>query len=339
MSGMTLRPRTTLVLAVAGALALSTWSPSLGQTAVEEAPPAHSPHARAAAVAQPKAFPGAIDTERRGAVRIAYKDRFAANLRTPIGWTGSNHPCRAGHMSARAMRGTLESLNFVRALGGLAPASFSKRLNGPAQKAALIMSANASLSHDPPSDWACWTQAGHDAAGHSNLAFSFPTITAGGAVRQYMDDGGSGNEAAGHRRWIMYAPTLRMGNGMTSTTNALTVFGAATGPSRPNPRWVSWPTAGWFPGPLEPGGRWSLSSGDAGADFSQARVHVAKLDGTALPVQTYPVADGYGPRTIVFQVGDLARHGAYRVTVRGIGLSGRSTPVKHVYMVRLFNPR
>jgi hypothetical protein len=272
-------------------------------------------------------------------VNHAYRARLAANLRTPIGWTGSNQPCRAGHMSGRAMRATLESLNFVRAMGGLAPVSFRKRLNGPAQKAALIMSANASLSHDPPQSWRCWTQAGHDAAGRSNLAWSIPTITAGGAIAQYMDDGGSGNEIAGHRRWIMYPPTVTMGNGMTSTTNALTVFGGAASSSRPDPRWVSWPTDGWFPGPLEPSGRWSLSSGDDSADFSQATAKVVSArTGDSLSVQVYPPANGYGEPTLVFQVSGVRSPGAYTVTVRHIQLSGRPTAVKHVYTVRLFKP-
>jgi uncharacterized protein YkwD len=338
MQRMTFRPRSTLVLAfvAAAAVALGSASASIGQTAASDSPRAGS-HADGSD-ARAEGIRGAIDTGKRGAVNRAYRSRMAANLKTPIGWTGSNHPCRAGQMSAKAMRATLESINFVRALGGVAPVSFAKRLNGPAQKAALIMSANGSLSHDPPSNWACWTQSGHDAAGHSNIAYSFPTITAGGAVKQYMDDGGSGNEVAGHRRWIMYPPTLKMGNGMTSTTNALTVFGGASNPSRPDPRWISWPTAGWFPGPLEPAGRWSLSAGDDGADFSQATVKVQAADGTQLPVQVYSVVNGYGAPTVVFQVGGVGGQGKYTVTVRRIGLSSRPAPVKHVYTVRLFRP-
>jgi hypothetical protein len=289
-----------------------------------------------------KAFRGAINTHSRAAVSRAYKSRLAANLATRIHWTGSNRPCRAGHMSRRANAATLESINFVRAMGGLAPVSFSKRLSANAQKAALIMSANArrrGLSHDPPPSWRCWTRAGHDAAGRSNLAWSIPRITAGSAITQYMDDAGPSNIVVGHRRWVMNPPTLTMGNGMTSTTNALTVFGAATSDSRPDPAWVSWPTAGWFPAPLEPDGRWSLSAGDDGADFSHARVHVETASGAGRRAHKYPVATGYGPPTIVFDVDNVSRPGTYRVTVRGIRLPGRSTRVRHTYTVRLFQPR
>lgn len=287
-------------------------------------------------------FRGAIDTHSRAAVNRAYKTRMAANLGTPIHWTGSNRPCRAGHMSRRANAATLESINFVRAMGGLGPVSFSKRLSDKAQKAALIMSANArqrGLSHDPPRSWRCWTRVGHDAAGHSNLAWSWPRITAGGAIKQYMDDGGASNTVVGHRRWVMNPPTLKMGNGMTSTANALWVFGGAASQSRPEPAWVGWPTAGWFPAPLEPAGRWSLSAGDDGADFSRARVHVETAKGAGRRVHVYPVAVGYGPPTIVFEVSNVSRAGTYKVIVRGIRLPGRAAAVRHSYTVRLFEPR
>jgi hypothetical protein len=240
-------------------------------------------------------------------------------------------------MSTAARRATLESINFVRAMGGIAPVSFSRRLSAKDQRAALIMSANHSLSHFPPRSWRCWTKAGYDAAGHSNLAYSYPRITAGGAIKQYMDDLGANNRIVGHRRWVMYPPSYKMGNGMTSTTNALWVIGPARA-SRPNPAWVSWPTAGWFPSPLEPNGRWSLSSGDDGADFSHARVHVETAAGAGRRVHRFSVAVGYGKPTLVFHVDNIASVGAYKVTVRGIKLPGRATAVRHSYVVRLFDP-
>jgi hypothetical protein len=333
---VTSRARTAILLLSVSTLAVVAAAVSRGDVAAQ-APVDDAGAARDHRVADGKAFRGAIDTSSRAGVRRAYTTRFAANLGTPIHWTGSNQRCRAGHASARAMRATLESVNFVRAMGGLAPVAFRKRFSAKAQKAALIMSANESLSHDPPRSWRCWTRAGHDAAGHSNLAFSFPHITAGGAIKQYMDDGGSNNLAVGHRRWIMYPPTLKMGNGMTSTTNALWVFGP-TSRSRPNPNWVSWPTAGFFPSTLEPQNRWSLSAGVGGADFRQARVHVENASGVVKKVHIYRVQDGYGMPTIVFQVKSIPRVGTFKVTVRGIRLPGRATPVRHSYTVRLFEP-
>ena len=192
--------------------------------------------------------PAGLDTSDRDAVNRAYRGQFAANAGTPIHWTGSNPRCRAGHPSRRAQAATLESLNFVRSLGGLAPVRWSPMLSAKAQRAALIMSANKSLSHTPPRSWKCWSRVGSNAAGHSNLALAFPSITAGGVIGQYMDDMGSSNIFAGHRRWLMNPPATKFGNGSTSTSNALWVLGP-TSDERPNPAWVSWPTRGWFPGP------------------------------------------------------------------------------------------
>jgi uncharacterized protein YkwD len=336
MVAVTSRTRLALGLVSVSALAVASAGVSLGDVAarapVDDTVSSH----QGAPIA--KAFRGAIDTHDRGAVRRAYNTRLAPNLRTPIRWTGSNRRCRAGHMSARAMRATLESVNFVRAMGGLGPVSFNPRLSAKAQKAALIMSANKSLSHVPPRSWRCWTRAGAEAAGHSNLALSYPRITAGGAIMQYMDDTGSNNKVAGHRRWIMYPPTLKMGNGTTTTSNALWIFGGASSASRPNPDWVSWPTTGFFPAPLEPHGRWSLSSGASGARFGQARVHVETASGVVKQVHAYRVASGYGMPTIVFRVKSVPRVGTLRVTVRGIRLPGRTAPVSHSYTVRLFSP-
>jgi hypothetical protein len=103
---------------------------------------------------------------------------------------------------------------------------------------------------------------------------------------------------------------------------------------------VSWPTARWFPAPLEPAGRWSLSSGDDGADFRHARVRVEDPSGAALQVRRFRAEPGIiGEPTVVFHVDGLGRHGAYKVIVRGIRLPGRTAPVRHAYTVRLFQPR
>lgn len=280
-----------------------------------------------------------LHTGNRAAVNRAYLRHFARYRSTRIGWTGRNAGCRAGRPSARAHAATLDSLNFVRALGGLAPVEWNKTLSAKAQKAALIMSANNSLNHFPPRSWKCWTRAGSQAAGNSNLALSYPAITAGGLVEQYMDDEGSFNTVVGHRRWIMYPPTTRMGSGTTATSNALWVLGP-TGRANPNPAWVGWPTAGWFPAPLEPNGRWSLSSGSDATDFSNAHVSVVrKATGQRLRVRAYTVVVGYGKPTLVWHTTGLRATGAYRVTVRGIADPSRASRFARGYTVRLFAPR
>lgn len=278
------------------------------------------------------AGPG-IDTSDRAEVADAWRSRMAPNLDVPSGWTGSVRGCVAGDPSAEAQRATLESINFVRAMAGLDPVAFSGALSNQAQQAALIMTANHALSHDPPRSWDCWTRTGSDAAGRSNIGLTSGQMTAGRSIELYMDDAGSMNHAVGHRRWVLNPFAATMGNGLTSDANALYVMGA-TNTRNANPAWVSWPTAGWFPTQLQPAGRWSLSSGRARADFGRATVTV-KHDGVTLPVKRFSPHDGYGRPTLVFQVRGLRETGAYRVIVRNI--RGAATS-RHEWTVRLFRP-
>lgn len=278
------------------------------------------------------AGPG-IDTSDRAEVAEAWRSRMRPNLGVPSGWTGSVQGCVAGHPSADAQRATLESLNFVRAMAGLDPVAFTGALSNQAQEAALMMTANHSLSHDPPRSWRCWSRTGADAAGRSNIGLTSGQMTAGRSIELYMDDAGSMNQAAGHRRWVLNPWAATMGNGLTSDANALYVMGQ-TDAHNANPAWVSWPTAGWFPTQLQPAGRWSLSSGRARADFRQATVTVTHA-GARLPVKRFAPHNGYGQPTLVFQVRGLQQTGAYRVVVRHI----RGTPSpRHAWTVRLFRP-
>ncbi len=282
---------------------------------------------RLVAVAQP------IDTSDREAVAKAWRTRWDANLSQSAGWTGRVKGCRPGRDSRKAKAATLESVNFARAMAGLDPVRFSRKLSARAQKAALIMAANRSLSHYPPKSWKCWTQVGAAAAGRSNLALSYPRMTAGGAIKLYMDDPGAGNTVVGHRRWVLNPDAEVMGSGLTSTTHALDVFGPQD-KTNADPAWVSWPTPGWFPAPLEPRGRWSLSSGDADTDFSRASV-VVRRGAKRLPVTTYKPQNGYAEPTLVFDVDGVKAPGTYRVTVRHIRHAASAT---RSYKVRLFQP-
>jgi hypothetical protein len=124
-----------------------------------------------------------------------------------------------------------------------------------------------------------------------------------------------------------------MGNGLTSSADALYVLGPSSDKNA-NPAWVAWPTAGWFPAPLQPHGRWSLSSGRSDTDFSHARV-VVKRGTTRLKVTRFRPVSGYAQPTLVFHVGGVRSTGTYKVVVRGIRGAG---PAVHRYRVRLFRP-
>jgi uncharacterized protein YkwD len=290
--------------------------------------------ALAVPVAAVAAVRPAVDTSSRASVRAAYKNVLEPALAVPIGWTGSAGSCTPGAPSANAQQATLTAVNWFRDLAGLAPVTFDAGFSSQAQAAALIMQAQDDLSHDPPPDWACWSQAGHDGAGHSNIALG---AAGARAIALYMEDGGGGNSVAGHRRWVLDPHQQVMGSGSTSGANALYVLGTRD-PSVVGPEWTGWPTAGYFPQQIEPGGRWSLSSSDDTTDFSNATVTVSR-GGTSLPVTVYPVIDGYGDNTLVWQVdpgyGTGRPDQRYDVTVSNIMRNG--VPLTHAYSVTLFD--
>jgi uncharacterized protein YkwD len=280
---------------------------------------------------------GSVNTNDRAAVNSAYLTGFASGMNVPTGWAGSDSRCVAGTQAPGSRTATLRAINFARSMGGLAPVTFSTTLNARSQQTALIMSANRALSHQPPSSWRCWTSTGAANAGRSNLALSYPSITSAGLVSQYLEDAGSSNQAAGHRRWLLNPFTTQMGSGSTNTANAVTVMGP-TSTSRPNPALVGWPTAGWFPDALEPSGRWSLSLGDRALSFRWATVRVWR-NGTLLRVVKNPVVDGYAQPTVVWQMPtSLARSGTFKVEVSAIRRSATSTRYTRSYYVRMFTP-
>lgn len=305
--------------------------------AISVSPASHTIAARAGTRTSGR-WARAVDTTSQSAVQSAYLSAYAPKLSLPIDWIGGSLlGCLPGLSSLTSNNATLTSLNFVRSLAGLAPVVFSRSLNASAQRAALMMAANNTLSHNPPSGWKCWTPAGARSASRSNLILAYPSLNAGEVTDLYMSDPGSTNDAAGHRRWILYPFTTVMGIGSTAVSNALTVIGP-TSASRPNPRWVGWPTAGYFPNPLEPNGRWSLSAGLRNVSFAHA--HVSVFQGsTSIPVHQYGVHSGYGNPTIVWQMpNSFDKTVPYRVVVTGIRQPGVKRALHAAYTVRLFTP-
>ncbi|HEX2296314.1 MAG TPA: CAP domain-containing protein [Actinomycetota bacterium] len=291
----------------------------------------------AAAVFVPSAAPAGIA---QGATRADVQRGFLQDvmpaLEVPIGWTGDAAACDPGAPSAAAQDATLITLNFVRDLAGLDATSFDPALSAKAQQAALMMHANDALDHFPPQTWRCWTAEGAEAASSSNLALG---MTGAEAILGYMEDSGDGNEAVGHRRWILRPETGLFGSGSTSQANALWVFGEDA-PGARVPQWVPWPVAGYFPSPLEPLGRWSLSASDEAVTFENATVTVTGPSGAALPVDAYPPQEGFADNALVWEVSGvtLPRDDSvrtYHVTVSGI--TG-GTATSYEYDVHLFSP-
>jgi hypothetical protein len=289
----------------------------------------------------------AVDVSSRHSVLRFYRDAYLATQGTPLGWTGSQAACTPGTTSTAYRDAITSRINFFRAMAGVPGAiAFSDQANQLAQAAALMMSANRSLSHTPPSDWLCYSSAGAEGAGSANLHLSGAPAD---PITGYMRDAGAGNAALGHRRWLLYPQTQTMGTGDVPAAggypgaNALVVFDGFMWQSRPAVRdgFVAWPPPGFVPYPVV-FARWSFSY--PGADFSAAVVSMT-LNGAAVPLAQHPPVTGYGENTLAWIPLDLhdgaawprpAADVTYVVTLTNVRLDGQ--PRDFTYNVTIFDP-
>jgi uncharacterized protein YkwD len=278
----------------------------------------------------------AIPTQDRAAVANAYTNVYlpAAAVTAPPPEPDAVTNCAAGAPPTGLQEATLTLVNYFRGMSQVGPVSFDPTFSAKAQQAALMMYANTALDHDPPSSWTCYSADGAEGAGHSNLCLC---VASAAAIRTYMDDPGVSNTGAGHRWWLQRPTTQTMGNGAVGRANALWVVGAEDAVSAP--LYPSWPSAGYFPEQLEPGGRWSFTAWDASYDLSSASVDVLDGNGSRVPVTVYPVeTSGH----LVFEVGTLRAPAGidvdrYTVTVTNILAGGAPVP-PYTYSVDLFDP-
>ncbi|MCA0351900.1 MAG: CAP domain-containing protein [Chloroflexi bacterium] len=242
-----------------------------------------------------------LDINNRQSVVNFYTNFYLPSEGVTDGWTGSQASCNAGTTSQAYRDAILLRVNYFRKMAGMAAVTLNESYNSQAQQAALMMSRNNSLSHSPPTSWACYTAAGKTAAGKSNLYLG---QIGPGAITGYMLDPGAGNSAAGHRRWILYPQNKSIGTGDVPSrsgyagSNALYVITSDFGTARPATRteYVPWPPEGFVPYQVV-FGRWSFSLHNG--NFTNATVTM-RQGNTTIPVTKETVAFNMGENTIVW---------------------------------------
>jgi uncharacterized protein YkwD len=294
-----------------------------------------------------------VNPAQRESSRIFYNSIYRASEGVASGWTGNLAVGFAGTTSQAFRDSTVLRINYFRAMAGLpAAVSFSDVYNAKDQQAALMMSANNQLNHTPPASWLYYTAAGAEAASRSNLALG---SVGSRSIDAYIQDYGANNDAAGHRRWILYPATSLMGSGDADvpadsalySANALWVVDdAALLAPRPATResFVAWPPPGFVPYQLV-FRRWSLAY--AGADFSQATVSMQR-GGQSVPVRLESLHSGYGENTLVWVPDNLdaneynplltAPNGDVTTTVTVSNVRVGGVPQTFSYQVTAFNP-
>ncbi len=271
------------------------------------------------------AVPQIVNSD-RAQVAATYRSAVQQNLLLNPQWNGSAATCRAGTSSNTFDAATVETMNWFRSMAGLRTVSENTSQASAAQQTALMMHAQNALSHSPASGWSCYTKAGADAAGASNLTLG---LVGAHSIIGQIEDAGAGNEALGHRRWLLFPELTNVGVANTSRASAIQVVGANNfGTRYSETDWVSWPPPGFVPeDTVYP--RWSMSyAGSGTVNLSGARVTVTE-NGRNLQVRILPNHNGFGDPTLGWEVigsnptapGDVV----YNVNVTGVTIDGRAT--------------
>lgn len=306
------------------------------------------------------AVPLSVDIGDRNDVVAFYQCIYNAstNGNSKISWTGSVAGCDPGTTSAAFKDDVRRRVNWFRAMGTLpADIEFDTNKNSKAQAAALIMSENDALSHDPATDFGtngCWTPEGQDAASHGNLALGVFGVN---AMDGYVQDPGGGNTAVGHRRWLLFPKQAKMGTGDIPAggqpaANCLYVIDSSShrATNAVQGQYYAWPPAGFVPSAtVYP--RWSLHFSTpvfGSPTFGSATVSMTHVgSGSNIPVTVVHRYTGgalAGDPTIVWEPdwssfgGSAPGEQEVEVRVTGVtpGASGASTSV--TYRVTAINP-
>lgn len=173
--------------------------------------------------------------------QVCYAWRCARSSMSEGTWNGNAATCTAGDLDGTGRNNALQLLNIYRYIAQLPAVTLDSTRNQKAQACALMMDAANALSHTPDAGWPCYTAAGAEAAGKSN-------ISTGSAVRSidmYMSDYGTGNAATlGHRRWLLSNSLGPVGIGGTNDGSCHWVIGGSGAAAK---SWMSWPPPGPVP--------------------------------------------------------------------------------------------
>jgi uncharacterized protein YkwD len=242
---------------------------------------------------------GMLDLADRHISRAFFSSVYNASEGVPIGWNGDTSTCNAGTTTKEFQDAVLTRVNYYRAMAGVPDQIvFDTTLCSQAQQAALMMSANGTLSHNPPANWACYSQEGAQAASRCNLSWGNNGYD---AVTSQMRDNGSNNASVGHRRWLLHPLTQEMGTGDVAgegnyrKANAIWVVGNPGGPVAQSGA-IAWPPSGYVPYPVV-FARWSVTY--RGASLGNASITMIQ-DGNPVNIRVEPPPTGSATDTLVW---------------------------------------
>lgn len=241
-------------------------------------------------------------------------------------WNGSTSGCDAGDVDMDIQTKVANRINYFRRNAGVPEVLFDQATNEYCQEAALMMTANRKLDHEPTKSWRCFSDEGAYAAKHSLLIKDANTSL---AVTYIMDDK---NPSAGNRRWLLYPNGRVYGHGSTDDVAVIWALddSGSTDTSQYMDNPVCWPPKGDVP-QLMLLTNWTFS---IYRDLNNAKVEI-KQDGKPIDVAVEKFVEGYGAPTLVFKPAivktSLPEKSVFDVTVT------LSDGRKYSYAVRTFS--
>lgn len=207
--------------------------------------------------------PGAIDLSDRETARTWHNTWWPKSHGAPMGFTGDASTGTPGDISQAYRDQTVLRINIFRRMAGLQPVTADPEYNRLCQAAAVLMSANGKISHNPDPTWKFFTdEAFRGAQGSSlDLGLNGPT-----AILSYLYDWGPLNAGIGHRQFLLEPALRRIGTGDSPAQTSLQPanalgdsldIGLLTRDAEYSPDVVVWPPPGYVPNYLIPG-RWGV---------------------------------------------------------------------------------
>ncbi len=296
-----------------------------------------------------------VNTDSREQVRDFYNGIYGTSDNVPMNSTADVPNCVPGENSSQFLQAIQRRLNWYRAMAGVpAVITFYPPYNAGSQQVAVMISANHILNHNPPPDYICYNETVHDFAGGNQAE----GVNGPDAVTDYIWDFGANNNETGHRRWLLFPPTLVMGSGdvppsdnlTNAAANSIWVFDQSINNPRPVTRqpYISWPPEGYVPYQVTyPYWSFALSN----ADVSMGTVTMTS-NNVPISVSVQPQVNGFGENTLVWVPMGLdascecttfpfnGSDTVYNITVSNIniGTGGVTNYISVSYHVIVFDP-
>lgn len=272
--------------------------------------------------------------------------------------------CEAGSLAESEKEAVTAIVNRIRRLHGLAPVTYAPQYDEEVMESSLIIAANNEITHFPPPDSVCFSEAGAKGAALSNLAWSYPTdasvrpllAPSANDVRNWLIDPGVPD--LGHRRWLLDPFLREIAYGRVDAAPLgedpnLLAHGAAlkvqTGgvdePLEESPAFVAYPFGNYPLDLFEFDWYWSFSAvadpadfwGNADVDFGQATVRVWGLEGemTVRDVAADNSAVGL-PNLLQWKVDGVRLDRNYTVEISNVRVKGEVR--RYRYSARITPP-